>query len=72
MPLSFAEEMRAFLQHHYEQMPQIQEILVQGRKEASPWEAVAAATKMIGVHNEAFLLVAQEIDKLRTAAEGQF
>lgn len=71
MPLSFEDEMQAFLTHRYEQMPEIQEILVQGRASVDSLEGLNVASQMIGVHNEALILVAMEIDKLRASiAEG--
>jgi acyl carrier protein phosphodiesterase len=57
--------------HRYEQMPEIQEVLVERRRAATALEGLAAAAKMIGAHYDALLLVAQEIDNLRAAiAEG--
>jgi hypothetical protein len=67
MSLSFEDELRAFLRHHYEQMPEVQEVLVLGRKAIDPMEGYISLSRMIGVHNEAPILVAQEIDKLRAA-----
>ena len=67
MPLSFEDELQAFMRHHYEQRPEVQEVFVQGRKAIDPMEGYLSVSRMIGVHNEALILVAQEIDKLRTA-----
>jgi hypothetical protein len=71
MALSFEDELRSFLEHKYEQMPEIQEVLVRGRTAAYPDASLSALSKMVGTHNEALLLVAMEIDKLRASiAEG--
>jgi hypothetical protein len=67
--LSFYDQMQAFIEHNLEQdsvwhawtTGQLQEPL-------TTQDVLDTATRMIGVHNEAFLLVAEEIDKLRAAS----
>jgi hypothetical protein len=67
MPLSFEDELTAFMRHNFEQIDVVQQALVQGKHGGSLEDAFLAVSTMIGVHNQALILVAQEIDKLRAA-----
>lgn len=67
MPLSFHDEMEAFLKHNLEQDDAWQRLTSGQSHTLTQQDIIDTATRMIGVHNQAFLRVAEEIDGLRAA-----
>jgi hypothetical protein len=69
MALSFQDELQGFLRHKLEQDPPFHRAMTEGRWEVPVEEGLRTVVRMFGAYNEAFLLVAQEIDKLRAAVD---
>jgi hypothetical protein len=66
MALSFYDELTAFMKHHLEQDPAWHAMTTgQFARPLEPQDVLDTVSRMIGVHTQALLLVAEEIDKLR-------